>query len=62
VNVRAISKHRHCERSEAIHLLSFCGKVDCFAEPVIGRRLRADPLARNDGIKKIVLLPGCLKN
>jgi len=26
-----MSKHRHCERSEAIQLLSFCGKLDCFA-------------------------------
>jgi len=25
------------------------GDPDCFAEPVIGRRIRADPLARNDG-------------
>jgi hypothetical protein len=24
--------------------------MDCFAEPVIGRRIR-DPLARNDGLK-----------
>jgi len=47
------------ERSdEAIHL-SFRGRMDCFrlrsmsyrgqvAEPVIGRRFRAAPLARND--------------
>jgi len=25
------------------------GEMDCFAEPVIGPRVRADPLARNDG-------------
>jgi hypothetical protein len=31
-------EHRHCEErsDEAIH--SFCGSMDCFAEPVIGRR------------------------
>src|SRR6266568_7458381 len=29
-NVRYL--HRHCERSEAIHL-SFCCAMDCFAEP-----------------------------
>jgi hypothetical protein len=35
ITPRAFS--RHCERSEAIQLLSLRGKVDCFAEPVIGR-------------------------
>jgi hypothetical protein len=29
--------------------LFLCGTMDCFAEPVIGRRIRADPVARNDG-------------
>jgi hypothetical protein len=33
--VKAKSYPRHCERSEAIHLVR--GKMDCFAEPVIGR-------------------------
>ena len=28
---------RHCERSEAIHAHLACGRMDCFAEPVIGR-------------------------
>jgi hypothetical protein len=28
---------RHCERSEAIHTF-FAAAMDCFAEPVIGRR------------------------
>jgi hypothetical protein len=25
--------------------------MDCFAEPVIGRRYRADPVARNDDVE-----------
>jgi hypothetical protein len=29
-------EYRHCERSEVIHA-SARGKMDCFAEPVIGR-------------------------
>jgi hypothetical protein len=29
--------------------LFLCGTMDCFAEPVIVRRIRADPVARNDG-------------
>jgi len=28
---------RHCARSEAIHCHLTHGKMDCFAEPVIGR-------------------------
>ncbi len=41
---------RHCEErsDEAIHV-PVSGGMDCFAEPVIGRRVRADPVARNDG-------------
>jgi hypothetical protein len=44
--------HRHCEErsDEAIHA-SACGAMDCFAEPVIGRRYRADPVARNDDVE-----------
>jgi hypothetical protein len=34
------------------------GAMDCFAEPVIGRRFCSDPLARNDGEKPRYLLPG----
>jgi hypothetical protein len=30
--------------------------MDCFAEPVIGRRKSADPLARNDGSTVIARL------
>jgi hypothetical protein len=30
---------------------SLCDEMDRFAEPVIGRRIRADPLARNDGAR-----------
>jgi hypothetical protein len=39
---------RYCEQrsDEANQLVPALG---CFAEPVIGRRVRADPLARNDG-------------
>jgi len=43
--------YRHCEahRAEAIQPFArFKCNLDCFAEPVIGRRIRADPLARND--------------
>jgi hypothetical protein len=38
VTQRTLSPHRHCEeqRDEAIHSF-FLGKMDCFAEPVIGR-------------------------
>jgi len=38
-------------RSEATKqsILSFCGEMDCFAEPVIGRRFAPTRLARNDG-------------
>ena len=39
---------RHCERSKAESILSFCREMDCFAEPVIGRAF-ARPVARNDG-------------
>jgi len=28
--------------------------MDCFAEPVIGPRVRADPLARNDGFGELL--------
>ena len=35
------------ESDEAIHVPA-SGDMDCFAEPVIGPRIRADPLARND--------------
>src|SRR4051794_21836551 len=40
---------RHCEErsDEAIHRAAG-GWMDCFAEPVIEPRVRADPLARND--------------
>ena len=31
--------------------------MDCFAEPVIGRRIRADPLARNDGVRSTAHVP-----
>jgi hypothetical protein len=45
---------RHCERSEAIQEWFRGGGLDCcVAEPVIGPRVRADPLApRNDGQTK----------
>jgi hypothetical protein len=44
------SKELVIARSEATKqsILSFGGKMDCFAEFIIGRRLRADPVARND--------------
>jgi len=32
-----IAFNRHCERSEAIQLAAQRKKLDCFAEPVIGR-------------------------
>ncbi len=35
--------------------------MDCFAEPVIGPRVRADPLARNDGLRSTPIRPaGCI--
>jgi len=40
---------------EAIHS-SFRGKMDCFAEPVSGRRFRATSLARKD-VRESVFLP-----
>jgi hypothetical protein len=40
------------ESDEAIHIQP-CAAVDCFAEPVIGPRIRADPLARNNEVSVV---------
>ena len=48
ISCRGNDHVRHCEErsDEAIYV---SGEMDCFAEPVIGPRFRANPLARNDG-------------
>jgi hypothetical protein len=62
ISCRGNDYSRHCEersddvsavaqraKAEAIQTISTYTFLDCFAEPVIGPRIRADPLARNDG-------------
>jgi hypothetical protein len=54
MNPRPPYEFRHCERSEAIQLLSLRGKMDCFAALAMTRRERAlDSRASENS------LPGC---